>query len=168
MNKKCSTHHFYVGHQFLAWAIFCQTSVSCMTWKCPAWADFTRDTLSDVSKKFWRTLWDHLISRPFWVVVWEFSQEGDQILLILPTSMFLTLNSKRYLIFRKILIKFCKLFRQLNLALQKDKWILSSLGLFGYHYAITVNKGLAINGFSTTFTANRKQDKGDEYPCWFG
>ena len=27
-----------------------------MKWKCPAWADFTRDTLSDIPQKFWRTL----------------------------------------------------------------------------------------------------------------
>ena len=33
-----------------------RTLVAHVTWKWPAWADFTQATLSDVSQKFWRTL----------------------------------------------------------------------------------------------------------------
>ncbi len=42
----------------------CQTLVSSMTWKCPTWADFMRDTLSDIFQNFWRTL--HLTIIKIW------------------------------------------------------------------------------------------------------
>ena len=56
VTRKCWECVYSGRHVYLVKYSICGTPVSRMTWKCPAWADFMRATLSDISQNFWRTL----------------------------------------------------------------------------------------------------------------